>query len=453
MSSFVRRTTSKRAPPQSGTRISPGHPSTIITSTGIPSLDDILGGGLPLSCSMLVLAPDAHSAYGELVQKYFVAQGLACGQNVCVVDDNADDFLAGCMWMPGSAPTATDVADEEDDKAQDSDAKIKIAWRYEQMKQFQTTVPASSQSAEDYCRVFDLTCRIPDSVLQAATASGQLVRVSIPGEQGQSLPSLLLSRISEALRKQPRGATPGVPVRICVPSLGSSQWGDTSTEEICYFLYLLRGLLRSQPYVCASISLPPHMCTDAWGGPGWVHKLSWLTDASITLGAFTANPALSALFPTYHGLVHIHKLPAPHTLRPLSDAFSALLGLSASSENNLAFKCMRKRLVFETLHLDLEGGVGERRTTPAANAVARDEAAGPAHAHAGATPGVGEGTKGGGAAAVEVEMEGVRAATATVSITESKVESMAEEKPSSFKKAKPKKKVAFTSDRPDLYDF
>ena len=30
----------------------------------------------------------------------------------------------------------------------------------------------------------------------------------------------------------------------------------------------------------------------------------------------------------------------------------------------MAFKCTRKRLVFETHHLDAEGGVGERRTGP-----------------------------------------------------------------------------------------
>jgi elongator complex protein 4 len=33
-----------------------------------------------------------------------------------------------------------------------------------------------------------------------------------------------------------------------------------------------------------------------------------------------------------------------------------------SRENNIAFKCTRKRLAFETHHLDIEGGVGERRT-------------------------------------------------------------------------------------------
>jgi len=38
-----------------------------------------------------------------------------------------------------------------------------------------------------------------------------------------------------------------------------------------------------------------------------------------------------------------------------------LRGLGRSGENNLAFKCTRKRLVFETLHLDVEGGRGERQ--------------------------------------------------------------------------------------------
>lgn len=40
-----------------------------------------------------------------------------------------------------------------------------------------------------------------------------------------------------------------------------------------------------------------------------------------------------------------------------------LRGLGSSGENNLAFKCTRKRMIFETLHLDVEGGTGERRTT------------------------------------------------------------------------------------------
>ena len=77
------------------------------------------------------------------------AQGLASGQRVCVVDPRADSFLAECMWMPGSnvpLPTSSTAAlstvadDEDDERASEHDTKIKIAWRYEQMKQFQTTV-------------------------------------------------------------------------------------------------------------------------------------------------------------------------------------------------------------------------------------------------------------------------------------------------------------------------
>jgi hypothetical protein len=74
-----------------------------------------------------------------------------------------------------------------------------------------------------------------------------------------------------------------------------------------------------------------------------------------------ANPGLSSLFPTHHGLVQIHRLPSPHTLSAPSDRFSELRGLRASGENNLGFKCTRRRLVIETVHLDIEGGTSERR--------------------------------------------------------------------------------------------
>jgi elongator complex protein 4 len=82
-------------------------------------------------------------------------------------------------------------------------------------------------------------------------------------------------------------------------------------------------------------------------------------------------------------------------------------------------------LVFETLHLEIEGGVGERRTTPSAAA---------------AVPAVDAPKKvrslGGGSAAVEVKMIGAPDHTT-----------------SERAKTKLPKKVAFQADRPDLYDF
>ncbi len=81
----------------------------------------------------------------------------------------------------------------------------------------------------------------------------------------------------------------------------------------------------------------------------------WLADG------LAGNPALSGLFPGHHGLVQTLRLPAPHTVLAPSDKFSQLRGMYAG-ENNLAFRCTRKRLLFETLHLDVEGGTAERRT-------------------------------------------------------------------------------------------
>lgn len=66
--------------------------------------------------------------------------------------------------------------------------------------------------------------------------------------------------------------------------------------------------------------------------------------------------------PTYHGLVRVHALPAPHSLVSASDRLSTLFARG----NDLAFRCTRRRLALDTLHLDVGGGVAERRTTPAA---------------------------------------------------------------------------------------
>jgi elongator complex protein 4 len=140
MSSFKRKNPAKaKATSYTGTRISAASSSTINVSTGISSLDDLLGGGLPLSCTLVVAAPDLHSSYGQLVQKYYASEGLASGHRVCIIDSDPEAFIKDAMWHPKSMLQQKDpvASDEEDGQ---SNEKVKIAWRYEQMKQFQTTV-------------------------------------------------------------------------------------------------------------------------------------------------------------------------------------------------------------------------------------------------------------------------------------------------------------------------
>ncbi|PFH54654.1 hypothetical protein AMATHDRAFT_169238 [Amanita thiersii Skay4041] len=416
MSSFKKKGSAKSAAVAlPGTRPSPATPSTLVTSTGIPSLDDILGGGLPLSCSLLILAPDYHTSYGQLVQKYFVAQGLSCGQNVCIVDNSATDFAGDIMWIPSSSSKTA----EDDLGFQENGEDMKIAWRYANMKQFQTTVTSAPQH-DAFVHTFDLGTRIPEWDLDEALQSGQLLSVPVTGIKA------VLERIAEVLRS----SLTTRPLRICIPSLGSVDWENVTGQDVLYFLHALRALLQRYSHACASVTLSCHLSTDWWGGSGWTHKQGWICDAAITLAAFSGNPSLSSAFPLQHGFVHIHSLPAPHTLSPPSDKFSTLRGLSSSTgpsggsgENNLAFRCTRKRFIFETLHLGLEGGVSERRTTPSASSAIGDG---------------GEAKRKEKSSRAKVEV-----------IVEEDERRMEGEK----KVKKEKKKVGFRSDRPELYDF
>lgn len=218
MSSFKRRIPTKQKPAPRGTRPVAGSTSLHQLSTGIPSLDDILGGGLPVGHVSLVLAPDSQSAWGELVARYFVAQGLALQQQVCVVDDNSQEFLDGCMWIPGvgqnaptsppssniaSSPTSGEIDASESavelSEVTDADSKVTIAWRYEKMKQFQTTVDFNNEGAESeqfqttavavfyqregapadgFCQAFDLASRIPTTIVENGKVSGLLSTIS-----------------------------------------------------------------------------------------------------------------------------------------------------------------------------------------------------------------------------------------------------------------------------------
>ena len=175
------------------------------------------------------------------------------------------------------------------------------------------------------------------------------------------------------------------------------------------------------------------MSGDDWGGRGWLNKLSWLFDASVTLAGFSgeitkpvyifkltnnfstprADPSLSLTFPSHHGSVRVHRLPAPLSLISASDRSSTLRGISSMSgwtgggENNLAFKCTRKRFVIETHHLDAEGGVGERRTTPVVSGegIRREKALSKSERN---KLSVGAGAAGRAAMEVELEEEGRR---------------------------------------------
>jgi elongator complex protein 4 len=85
-----------------------------------------------------------------------------------------------------------------------------------------------SRAMEEYCQTFDLTCRIPHSIIHGALQSGNLIYLNIDSTQSDSCPTKIIRRIEEYLHTEGQGSS--IPLRICIPSLGSPQWGDLTPQ-------------------------------------------------------------------------------------------------------------------------------------------------------------------------------------------------------------------------------
>ena len=143
MSSFKRRVV---ATPLPGSRPSP-YNSLPLLSTGLSTIDDLLGGGLPLSSSLLIQS-DALTSYADLLLKFWIAQGLEAKQEVVVIGSSLDGdgpqgLIESLMEVDGGQVLGDD---EDEDEGKDArEEKLKIAFRYEGMKQHATTLSAPAR--------------------------------------------------------------------------------------------------------------------------------------------------------------------------------------------------------------------------------------------------------------------------------------------------------------------
>ncbi|CAG8704806.1 19650_t:CDS:2, partial [Gigaspora rosea] len=167
--------TSKSLP---GARLSP-YNGQLLLSTGVPSLDDILTfqcGGLPVG-TILLIKEDKHTGYSKLLVKYFLSQGIASGHHVLFSSaEDPSNFIKGLPWI-----TSND-SNDPDEKAEVDD-KMKIAWRYKEMKKFesgikttptnfkhkQVPIAGSLRQEQPFCYTFDLTKSIPQPSIDSAS--------------------------------------------------------------------------------------------------------------------------------------------------------------------------------------------------------------------------------------------------------------------------------------------
>ncbi|PKI85537.1 Elongator subunit elp4 [Malassezia vespertilionis] len=418
MSVFKRRGAAQRsAPPAEGVR-TPSFKSPVpLLSSGIPALDDILLGGGISSGSVLTFVPCADTAtasvaqlgatsvhdgvrdaadafclalvepYTDLLLSYSAAQGIVSQHVSVVLGDAPDAFLEGLMGVAGEAePKKEALVEETTEDVQ----RMKIAWRYDHKQRAESL---TTPQAAPFSSVFDLSKRMAPTVLDQRRDKGMLYTFDPSLSNGDPFAGAWAT-IEKALTKCHDMASPVL--RIHLRNFGSPSWHHGIASHLFRFLLQLRRLARTLALpdngklavpCLVTVSLSAFTAQMPADGANVVNRLAHLSDACIGLSSFAASPGLRDVFPDFTGALRVFRTQAIGMLANPSLRASVLRGMGAGmapsgvtahgeggaggGENNLAFKVRRKRLVIETLHLDIEGGAREQRQKPKEDAQPR----------------------------------------------------------------------------------
>ncbi|XP_049419055.1 elongator complex protein 4 [Epinephelus fuscoguttatus] len=325
----------------------------LLVSTGVTSLDYLLGGGLAVG-TVLLIEEDRYDSYSRMILKYFLAEGVVCRHElfVAAAQDNPDDIL---QELP--APILDDVAIHKpveqprlSCEPQDSLDAMKIAWRYQNLPKVQTALASSSRFGHYY----DVSKTMEPEIRQAAKCH----RFYLPEHPTQSSPthstmlesySALLKSLQEVIKREgfevaaPMSKSRNI-LRIGLHSLGSALWGDDlccrdnprNGHALTTFLYGLRALLRSSLSV-AVVTVPSHLIQDR----ALMGSITRLCDNAIALESFKGSEReTNPLYKDYHGLLHVRQVPHLNCLAS-----------KLPDHKDLAFKLKRKQFSIERLHL------------------------------------------------------------------------------------------------------
>ncbi|KAJ3257902.1 Elongator subunit elp4 [Boothiomyces macroporosus] len=366
MSGFRRTSTRVRnAPP--GTRAST-HNGQILTSTGVASFDEILGGGIPLGRT-LVVKQDRYTGYSNLLMKYFIAEGIELSHDVTYItlDSNPEDFI---LELPATVENkaATEIEEDSDyvpskqtlsgrnmgalrTPGRNSD-KMSIAWRYQSLPKVSESFTNSSKTMSTYCHTFDLTKQIDKSTLAKANISLINRETVESAEQGSNSYEKLLSLLKTQLLQI---------LRVGINSIGSINWDDgDSISEMYKFFYNLRRLVRGTNIV-VFLTLPEYFYQSENGKnySSIIKRVEFAVDAAIEVESFAGSTKFFDANYTsdYHGLIH-----PVHIFRINSLIESTRL--SNVQLHSLGFKVRRKRFSIEPFVLPPEDSDKSSKPNP-----------------------------------------------------------------------------------------
>ncbi|CAI5763496.1 complex 4 isoform X1 [Podarcis lilfordi] len=335
-----------------GTRPSVRH-GQLLLSSGVPSLDYVLGGGLAVG-TLLLIEEDVYGIYSNLLFKHFLSEGIVCGHHLFVASDKEEPADIVKELPSPLLSTAVNEIEEEATAVkskQDSQESMRIAWRYQNIPKLEVTQAACSK----FGHYFDLSKTMAPELIQNIKWYGFPLleeKALYPDIKSCNMAdgyTRLLHSIQKVIHQQGfDGSTPQKKqrniLRIGIQSIGSVLWGDDicSTENpqnihsLTKFMYALRGLLRTSLSACI-ITIPAHLIQNK----AIMERVTNLSDTVVGLESFIGSEReTNPLYKDYHGLIHIRQIPRLNSL-----------SCDVSDTKDLAFRLKRKLFIIEQLHL------------------------------------------------------------------------------------------------------
>ncbi|KAI9608437.1 hypothetical protein H4Q26_004619 [Puccinia striiformis f. sp. tritici PST-130] len=315
----------------------PSHYNGIPTaSTGIASLDDLLGGGLPISSSFLI-DEDQDGGYAKLMLRYSIAQGIVSNQNLIVIGSSIDE--GGDPEKIVERLMSLDQSDEPEGPSSSDSRK-------------QSTESSSVTTSSDHRKKTTTS----DAVDQRDEDEDE--------DDEENTDKVKSQRMKIAWRYENLGHHHAESESIYQQSKCHSDPIDwihwlPSMKDFMIFRFFkdLEGLLQvtDSPRI-AIISFP-----STYRSSDLAKILPWATSGSLSLRSFTGDEKSQVAFPNHQGAVHFTRLPSPSSLSPPATKLSVIRSLGGSSESgigsNLGFKLGRRkgfRIEMMGLGLDLE---------------------------------------------------------------------------------------------------
>ena len=221
----------------SGTRLN-SNSTLLLTSSGIPSLDTFIGGGLPIG-SLLLIYEDKNSNLSDSILRCYLSEGIYNKHDLCIAALRND-------------PTENLPTKEEnlpsDNRIDDENEKMKIAWRYENL----STIDSSSTSNIHYD--LQTTKPLPTELIEQIKIHKLTWNDYIQSQTSISYRNYLLKTLHKLLTTDYSSQqTDKRILRIGIQSLSLSLFDDKTsnhTDELFAFLYHLRILLRTSLATC-----------------------------------------------------------------------------------------------------------------------------------------------------------------------------------------------------------